>query len=79
MKSGKSLGDRRKRREGGIQSQQVYEAVSNRVMGAYFGMICEIVDSGISNIGDMELAMDVGLVLSPPFSMMNKMGVKKAS
>ena len=47
-------------------------------MGAYFGMICEIVDSGISNIGDMELAMDVGLVLSPPFSMMNKMGVKKA-
>jgi enoyl-CoA hydratase/carnithine racemase len=41
-------------------------------------MICEIVDSGISNIGDMELAMDVGLVLSPPFSTMNKMGLKKA-
>ena len=58
-------------------SPETYEAVSNRVMGAYFGMICEIVDSGISNIGDMELAMDVGLVLSPPFSMMNKMGVKK--
>jgi enoyl-CoA hydratase/3-hydroxyacyl-CoA dehydrogenase len=57
---------------------ETYEAVSNRVIGAYFGMICEIVDSGISNIGDMELAMDVGLVLIPPFSMMNKMGVKKA-
>ena len=59
-------------------SPQVEEAVSKRVMGAYFGMICEIVGSGISNIGDLELAMDVGLVLSPPFSMMNKIGVKKA-
>ncbi len=55
-----------------------YETVSNRAVGAYLGMICEIVGSGISNIGDLELAMDVGLVLNPPFSMMNKMGVKKA-
>jgi enoyl-CoA hydratase/carnithine racemase len=59
-------------------SPETYEAVSSRVLGAYFGMICEIVDSGISNIGDMELAMDVGLVLSPPFSTMNKIGLKKA-
>ena len=57
---------------------ETYEAVSNRVIGAYFGMICEIVGSGISNIGDLELAMDVGLVLNTPFAMMNKMGVKKA-
>ena len=57
---------------------QIEEAVSKRVMGAYFGMICEIVGSGVSNIGDLEMAMDVGLVLTPPFSMMNKVGVKKA-
>ncbi len=57
---------------------ETYEAVSNRVIGAYFGMICEIVGRGISNIGDLELAMDVGLVLNTPFAMMNKMGVKKA-
>ncbi len=57
---------------------ETYKAVSDRVIGAYFGMICEIVGSGISNIGDLELAMDVGLVLTPPFGMMNKMGVKKA-
>jgi enoyl-CoA hydratase/3-hydroxyacyl-CoA dehydrogenase len=57
---------------------ETYEAVSSRVIGAYFGMICEIVGSGISNIGDLELAMDVGLVLNTPFAMMNKMGVKKA-
>ena len=57
---------------------ETYEAVSNRVIGAYFGMVCEIVESGISNIGDLELAMDAGLVLNSPFSMMNKIGVKKA-
>ncbi len=59
-------------------THETHEAVSNRVIGAYFGMICEIVGSGISNIGDLELAMDVELVLNTPFAMMNKMGVKKA-
>ncbi|NWF91310.1 MAG: enoyl-CoA hydratase/isomerase family protein [Syntrophaceae bacterium] len=59
-------------------SPEIYEAVSNRVMGAYFGMACEIVESGITNIGDLEMALEVGLVMSPPFAMMNRIGVKKA-
>ena len=59
-------------------SPETYEAVSKRILGAYFGMITEIVDSGITNVGDVEMAMEVGLVLNPPFQMMNKMGVKKA-
>src|SRR4030042_966223 len=59
-------------------SPQTYEAVSNRILGAYFGIACEIVESGISNISDLELAMEVGLVLNPPFTMMNQIGLKKA-
>ena len=59
-------------------SPEIYEAVSNRVMGAYFGMACEIVESGVANVGDLEMALDVGLVMMPPFGMMNRMGVKKA-
>jgi enoyl-CoA hydratase/3-hydroxyacyl-CoA dehydrogenase len=59
-------------------SQEVYDAVANRLMGAYFGMICEILDSGISSISDMEMAMEVGLDITPPFGMMNRVGVKKA-
>jgi enoyl-CoA hydratase/3-hydroxyacyl-CoA dehydrogenase len=55
-----------------------YEAISNRIMGAYFGMACEIVESGITNIGDLEMALDVGLVMTPPFGLMNRIGVKKA-
>jgi len=59
-------------------SPEVEEAVSKRVMGAYFGMVCEIVESGITNVGDIEMALDVGLVMTPPFQLMNKVGVKKA-
>jgi len=59
-------------------SQEVYEAVSSRVMGAYFGIACEIVESGISNIGDLDLGVDVGLVMTPPYEMMNKVGIKKS-
>jgi len=59
-------------------SLEIYEAVSNRIMGAYFGMVCEIVESGITNISDLEMALDVGLVMTPPFGMMNRIGVKKS-
>jgi enoyl-CoA hydratase/3-hydroxyacyl-CoA dehydrogenase len=59
-------------------SQEVYEAVSNRVMGAYFGIACEIVESGITNISDLDLGVDVGLIMTPPFQMMNKAGIKKS-
>jgi enoyl-CoA hydratase/3-hydroxyacyl-CoA dehydrogenase len=57
---------------------EIDEAVSNRIMGAYFGMVCEIVESGITNIGDLEMALEVGLVMAPPFETMNQIGVKKA-
>ncbi len=59
-------------------SQETYEAVSSRLMGAYFGMVCEIIDSGITNIGDLEMGVEIALVMAPPFQLMNKIGVKKA-
>jgi 3-hydroxyacyl-CoA dehydrogenase/enoyl-CoA hydratase/carnithine racemase len=59
-------------------SHEIYEAVSNRVLGAYFGMACEIVESGIVRLGDLELGVDVGLVMAPPFGLMNKIGIKKS-
>ncbi|MFB3886355.1 MAG: 3-hydroxyacyl-CoA dehydrogenase NAD-binding domain-containing protein [Thermodesulfobacteriota bacterium] len=59
-------------------SKEIYEAVSNRIMGAYFGIACEIVESGVSNIGDVDLGIEVGLVMTPPFRMMNQVGIKKS-
>jgi enoyl-CoA hydratase/3-hydroxyacyl-CoA dehydrogenase len=59
-------------------SKEIYEAISNRVMGAYFGIACEIVESGISNISDLDMGVEVGLVMIPPFRMMNNVGIKKS-
>ena len=58
-------------------SQEIYEAISNRAMGAYFGIACEIVESGVTNIGDLDMAIEVGLVMTPPFKLMNQVGIKK--
>lgn len=51
----------------------------NRIAGAmkaaYFGLACEILDSGITNIADLEMAIELALVIKPPFRMMNRTGV----
>ncbi len=55
-----------------------FETVSSLIKGAIFGLVCEILDSGVSNIADLEMAVENALVMSPPFQMMNKIGVDKA-
>jgi enoyl-CoA hydratase/3-hydroxyacyl-CoA dehydrogenase len=77
VKSGKPW-ETARRGENVDYSPETYQAVSERVIGAYFGMACEIVGSGITNISDLELGVDVGLVMTPPFGMMNKVGIKKS-
>lgn len=59
-------------------SENAFKAVSDRVRAAYFGLVCEILNSGIANIGDLEMAVENALVVNPPFQMMNKIGVDKA-
>lgn len=59
-------------------NEETREVVSRKVMGAYFGVACELVDSGIVDISDLEMAIDLGLSMSPPFSMMNRKGIKKS-
>ncbi|HZE96542.1 MAG TPA: 3-hydroxyacyl-CoA dehydrogenase/enoyl-CoA hydratase family protein [Planctomycetota bacterium] len=58
-------------------SNQMYEEISCMLLGAYFGLACEIVESGIAPLGDVELAVELGLSLKPPFAMMNELGPKK--
>jgi enoyl-CoA hydratase/3-hydroxyacyl-CoA dehydrogenase len=59
-------------------SENDFEMVSNRIKGAVFGLVTEILDSGISSIADLEMAVENALVMNPPFQMMNEMGVDKA-
>jgi len=52
--------------------------IADRMLGAYFGLACEVLESGITNLGDLEMGIELALVAKPPFAMMNAMGVKKA-
>lgn len=59
-------------------SENDFETVSNFLRGAFFGLVCEMLDSGISNIADLEMAVENALVMNPPFEMMNTIGVDKS-
>jgi enoyl-CoA hydratase/3-hydroxyacyl-CoA dehydrogenase len=59
-------------------NESVYEKVADIIKGAYFGLVCETLDSGIVALGDLEMAVESSLVIKAPFQMMNTMGVDKA-
>jgi enoyl-CoA hydratase / 3-hydroxyacyl-CoA dehydrogenase len=46
--------------------------------GAYFGLVGQILDSGIISLADLEIAVETGLAMRAPFEFMNELGVKKA-
>ncbi len=55
-----------------------YQRVKDSLLGAFFGIVGEIVDSGISNIADMDMAVEAALDVKAPFRLMNSMGVENA-
>jgi len=59
-------------------SENVFLEVSKAIKAAYFGLACEVLDSGIISIADLEMAVESSLVVKPPFQMMNELGVDKA-
>ncbi|MHC4840303.1 MAG: 3-hydroxyacyl-CoA dehydrogenase/enoyl-CoA hydratase family protein [Planctomycetota bacterium] len=59
-------------------TDEQFEKVRDAMTGAYFGLVGEIVDAGISNVGDMDMACSTALVVREPFAWMNDIGVDKA-
>jgi enoyl-CoA hydratase/carnithine racemase len=55
----------------------MYEEISGELLAVYFGLACEAVESGIIDLGDLELGLELGLALKPPFAMMNELGPAK--
>jgi enoyl-CoA hydratase / 3-hydroxyacyl-CoA dehydrogenase len=53
-------------------------AIRERMIGAYFGIVNEVLSSGITNVADLELGCEVGLVIRPPFAFMNELGLGTA-
>ena len=53
------------------------EEISRRLLGAYFGLFGEILQSGIVEAGDLEMGIELALDAKPPMHLMNKMGVTR--
>ncbi|MHC5077735.1 MAG: 3-hydroxyacyl-CoA dehydrogenase/enoyl-CoA hydratase family protein [Planctomycetota bacterium] len=54
------------------------KALGDIFQGAYFGLCSEVVDSGVSTVEDLDMALEIGLVMKAPFRFMNKVGPSKA-
>lgn len=54
------------------------EKVRDALMGAFFGLNAEIVESGIIDLGSQELAVATALSVKHPFALMNALGVDRA-
>jgi enoyl-CoA hydratase/3-hydroxyacyl-CoA dehydrogenase len=52
--------------------------ITDELLGAYFAMVCDMLDSEIITTSDFDLLISVALDMKPPFSFMNSMGVDKA-
>lgn len=58
--------------------EDTFAAVRDALLGAYFGIVGEIVDSGISNVADMDMAVETALDVKAPFRLMNSLGMEES-
>lgn len=54
------------------------QRIADQVRGACFGIVGQVLDAGIVAPEDLEVAVEVGLAMRPPFGAMNAMGVPQA-
>lgn len=59
-------------------STEKEEKLVKEFQGAFFALASYILDIGIVDINDLNMACEMSLVIRPPFSFMNKMGINKA-
>jgi enoyl-CoA hydratase/3-hydroxyacyl-CoA dehydrogenase len=54
------------------------KAITEELQGAYFGIVCDMLDSGIITTSDFDFVISIALDMKPPFGLMNKLGVGKS-
>ncbi len=55
----------------------VEEKVSDALRATFYGLVCEVIDSGITDVADLEMAVEIALVIDPPFAAMNRLGTRR--
>ncbi len=54
------------------------EVLRKQFLGGYFALCCYIIDLGITNVNDLDMATEIALVISAPFTLMNKVGIDES-
>lgn len=54
------------------------QAIADGLMGAYFAMVCDMLDAKIITTSDFDLLIATALDMKPPFTYMNSIGVDRA-
>jgi len=70
--------DTAKRNEEVNVSPEKAEVLRKQFLGGYFALACYIIDLSISNVNDLDMATEISLVIAPPFSLMNKTGIRES-
>jgi enoyl-CoA hydratase/3-hydroxyacyl-CoA dehydrogenase len=52
--------------------------IADALRGTYFGLVCEVLDSGITNVADYDLALEMALDIQPAFQAMDRLGTDRA-
>src|SRR5690606_4522253 len=56
----------------------VRDQVTRLLRGAYFGLVGEIVDAGLIDVSDFDMALELALDMKPAFRFMNEIGTAEA-
>ncbi len=70
--------DAPKRGENVEVSAELERFIGDELRGAYFGLVCEIVDAGLISVSDFDLALELALDIRPAFRFMNEIGTAEA-
>jgi enoyl-CoA hydratase/3-hydroxyacyl-CoA dehydrogenase len=58
-------------------SNAMAEEISRALLGAYFGLALEVLESGTAELADLDLGVQLGLAIRSPFAMMNELGADR--
>jgi enoyl-CoA hydratase/3-hydroxyacyl-CoA dehydrogenase len=58
-------------------SARVFEIVERELQGALFALVLEVLESGVADLGDLELGVELGLGMKAPFALMNELGPER--
>lgn len=51
------------------------EVLRKQFLGGYFALCCYIIDLDITSVDDLDMALEMSLVITPPFATMNQIGI----